>query len=40
MMNWIYTWYRPEEGSIEPICRTMTDLFLRGYLGTATRHAS
>ena len=35
MMNWIYTWYRPEEGGIETISRTMTDLFLRGYLVAA-----
>ena len=35
MMNWLYTWYRPDEGSIEPIAATMTRLFLRGYRATA-----
>lgn len=34
MMNWIYTWYRPEEGGIETIRSSMTDLFLHGFTET------
>ncbi len=33
MMNWIYTWYRPDrDGSADELAESMTHLFLRGCL--------
>jgi len=38
MMNWIYTWYRPQvDGDADTLARQMGDIFLRGILGSGTR---
>ncbi len=32
MMNWIYTWYRPDrDGPVNVLASEMTHLFLRGF---------
>jgi AcrR family transcriptional regulator len=36
MMNWVYTWYRPDDGGIDAISRTMSRVFLDGFR-TASR---
>jgi hypothetical protein len=34
MMNWLYTWYRPQQdGGPETVAEQMTEIFLRGLLG-------
>ena len=34
MMNWIYTWYRPEtDGGPEEVAAQMTAIFTKGLLG-------
>jgi len=34
MMNWVYTWYRPEaDESPDDLARAMGDIFLRGLIG-------
>lgn len=30
MMNWIYTWYKPGDGSAQDLARKMGDIFLNG----------
>ena len=38
MMNWIYTWYRPErDGDAGAIAKRMMDLFLYGFGGDSKR---
>jgi hypothetical protein len=35
MMNWIYTWYRPEkDGTPEDVAGQMARIYLRGLLDT------
>ncbi|MFB3812523.1 MAG: TetR/AcrR family transcriptional regulator [Terriglobales bacterium] len=36
MMNWIYTWHNPKvDADADELARSMGDLFLNGFLGTA-----
>jgi AcrR family transcriptional regulator len=33
MMNWIYTWYKADDGDADKLAREMGDIFLRGIAG-------
>jgi len=33
MMNWIYTWYKPSDGSASDLARKMGDIFIGGITG-------
>ncbi len=41
MMNWIYTWHRPEvDPDARTLARQMAQIFLNGVLGNGARHAN